>query len=246
MKISIALSGGAARGAFHLGVLEALDEKGFQIEAISGSSIGSIVGASYACGISPKEQLDFFCSKEFKKIIKFNYFKHSLLKIDEKNSILKEIMPAKNLEDVKIKTYITTIDLVSGKIVRFDKGDSIALCLASSALMPLFKPIEYKNYKLADGGIMDNLPIEPLKKHNLPIFGVDLHPNESNFKDTMSGILKRMIVLAWRANVQKNINECDLYITNQKLSNYSLFKFKHLEDMFDLGYETTMLITSKD
>ena len=54
MKINLVLSGGAARGAFHLGIIEALLENGVEIEAISGSSIGAIIGVSLAAGVSPK------------------------------------------------------------------------------------------------------------------------------------------------------------------------------------------------
>ncbi len=242
MKISLALSGGAARGAFHLGAIEALLEKGYKIEAISGSSIGAIIGASLASGVSPKEQLHIYKSKEFRKIFKMNFFKGSLVKIDKGQEIVKKIVPIKNLEDAKIKLYITTIDLFSGKIVVFDRGNAKKIVLGSSALIPLFKPVKYKNYRLADGGIMDNLPVAPLKREDLPIFAIDLHPDEVGYKNSFAGILKRMIFLAWRSSVQKSKSSCDLYITDPKLNEYSLFKFKHLDDLFDLGYKRTMEI----
>ncbi len=246
MKISLALSGGAARGAFHLGVIEALVENGFEIGVISGSSIGAIVGVSYASGVSPKEQLEIFCSSELKKVIKFNYLRRSLLKIDIKNQFVEKIIPIKNIEDTKIKVYVTTIDLISGKVIRFEKGDAKTLCMASSALIPLFKPISYENWQLADGGIMDNLPTKPLKEHNLPIIGVDLHPKEIGFKNSFSGLIARTLYLSWRANTINHINDCNIYITNDKLTKYGLFKTTHLRDLYELGLQSAKKITPKD
>lgn len=243
MKISLALSGGAARGAYHLGVLEALEENDIEVEVISGSSIGAIIATSYASGVSPKEQLEIFSSKAFKKAFKFNYFKDGMFRIDLKKDVLKELVPIKDLADASKKLYITTIDLESGEIIRFTKGDAISLCIASAAVVPIFRPIAYQDYKLVDGGIMDNLPVSPLKKYGFPIFGVDLHPTQKGFKDSLGGTIKRTIFLGWRASVQTQIKECDLYITDEALSNYPLFRFKNLKEMYKLGYDTALRLT---
>ena len=243
MKISLALSGGAARGAFHLGVLQALEENNMEIVAISGSSIGAIIGTSYAAGVSPKEQLEIFQSKSFKKAFKFNNFKNGFFRIDRQKEILKELVPIENIEDTDIKLHITAIDLESGRIVRFTKGKAIPLCIASAAVVPFFKPISYEGYQLVDGGIMDNLPTSLLMDYGFPIFGVDLHPQKDGFTPSLSGIIKRTIFLMWRTSVINHIKLCDLYITHPNLSNQSLFRLKNLQEMFDLGYETTLPLT---
>jgi NTE family protein len=79
MKINLALSGGAFRGAFHLGFLEAIDGK-IEINAIAGSSIGALIGASYVCGVKPQKQLELLKSKAFKKVFKFNSLLKAFLK----------------------------------------------------------------------------------------------------------------------------------------------------------------------
>ncbi|HHD77251.1 MAG TPA: patatin [Campylobacteraceae bacterium] len=243
MKVCLALSGGAARGAYHLGVLAALEENDIEVVAISGSSIGAIIGASYASGVSPEEQLEIFRSKTFKKAFKFHSLRNGFLRIDKQKEILKELVPVERIEDMRIKLYVTTIDLYSGNIMRFDRGDAVSLCVASGAVVPLFKPVAYEGYHLADGGIMDNLPVEPLLQYGFPIFGVDLHPQQSGFTNSFSGIVKRTLFLLWRASVQRQISQCDLYITDEKLTGYSLFRLKKLQEMFDLGYEKTRLLT---
>lgn len=245
MKINLVLSGGAARGAFHLGVLKAIDELGFEVVAISGSSIGAIIGASYASGVKPQEQLKIFRSKAFKKAFEFNYFQKSVFSINTKKKILQELIPVQNLEQMAIKMFITTMDLKTGEIVRFDKGDTKTLCVASSALVPMFHPVSYENYELVDGGVLDNLPIEPLLNSKYPLVGIDLHPLEYEYKNSFLGILKRTLFLMWRANTQKNLLHVDLYISDKKLSSFSLFSFKKLQKLFDLGYERGMILLSE-
>lgn len=240
MKIAVVLSGGAARGAFHLGVLHALEEKGYQISAVSGSSIGAIIAMSYASGVSPVKQLEVFKSKEFKKAFRFNSLTKGIFRIDQKKDILKKLVPVTNMEESKIPVHITATDLNSGKLICFTRGEAIPLCIASSAVVPFFQPIVYDSYFLVDGGIMDNFPLLPLKQYGLPIVGVDLHPAEEGFKNSMVGVLKRMLFLVWRASVKHQIASCDVYITHEKLSEYSLFRLKNLDALFELGYKTTM------
>lgn len=63
---------------------------------------------------------------------------------------------------MKIPTFVTCVDLHSGNVIRFDRGETIKLAIASSALIPIFRPIAYGEYLLVDGGFMDNLPVKPL------------------------------------------------------------------------------------
>ena len=162
LKISLALSGGAARGAFHLGVIAALERNNVEIAAVSGTSIGAVIAVSVGSRVSAFDMLRLFKSRAFRKVFQFNYFKKGILRINEKATILKEIAPIDRLEQMKIPTFVTCVDLPSGEIVRFNEGETIKLAIASSALIPIFRPIVYENYTLIDGGFMDNLPVEPL------------------------------------------------------------------------------------
>jgi NTE family protein len=239
MKINLVLSGGAARGAFHLGAIEALLDMGYEIAAISGSSIGAIIGVSFAAGVSPREQLALYKSKEFRKVFRFYSFRKGLIKIDKEKPIIKKLVPIERLEDLKIETTITTIDLQSGKIVRFSKGDAVKLAVASGSIAPIFKPVKYEAFSLVDGGVMDNLPASVFKESDLPIVAVDLHPMQEGFKNSSLGILKRVLFLSWRASVEHQIGSCDYYISNKKLSTYPLFRLKKLDELFELGYKET-------
>lgn len=241
MKFALVLSGGAARGAFHLGVLHFMEENDIQIDAYSGSSIGAIISASHASGISAKEQLKIFSSNDLKKVLKFNYFKNGLIKIDTEHKILKEILPISKLEDLPKKVYVNAYDVKKKELHYFDKGDTHTLCIASSALVPLFKPISYEKMYLIDGGLIDNLPVRPFLNEEHHICSVDLIPRRQYIKKRKSfnpiKIAKRKIFSHWIDNANYSIQHSDQYITNQKILNFKMFTFKELNECFNFGYK---------
>lgn len=237
-EISLALSGGAARGAYHLGVLHFLDKQNIKVKAISATSIGSIIGASYAGGVTPKEQLEIFKSKEFKDIFSLNLFGGSFLKADYKAKIIERLLPVKNLEDLDIPLHVTAVDIQTGEENYFSSGNTQLICLASSALVPIFAPVEYDGNKLIDGGIVNHMPTEPLKQYPYKIVGVDLHPvYPKNINNSIFSNFKRAIFIRAYKRSAAFENLCDIYISSPKLENYSIFSLKHLDEMFKLGYE---------
>lgn len=78
-RISLALSGGGARGAYHLGVLQYMDEIGVEIDSISGTSIGALVGVSYASGVNQKINWKFLNQKNLNLFFHLNHLVHLFL-----------------------------------------------------------------------------------------------------------------------------------------------------------------------
>lgn len=241
MKFGLVLGGGAARGAFHLGVLHYLEEQNIHIDTYSGSSIGAIIAVSHASGIRAKEQLKIFSSNEIKKTLKFNYFKNGLIKIDSNHHILNELLPIKKLEELPKKVFVNAYDTKKKELHYFDKGDSHPLCMASSALIPIFKPIVYNHMNLIDGGLFDNLPIKPLMDGKHQICTIDLLPRKillskkRNFNPIKK--LKKRIFANWINNVNFSIQHSDIYITHQNILNFKMFTFKELNECFEFGYK---------
>lgn len=239
-KLALCLSGGAARGAFHLGVLAYLEDNAIEIEAYSGSSIGAIISCAHASGIEARKQLEIFKSNEIKKALKFNYFKNGLLRINKEHHILNTLLPIKKLEDISKSVYINAYDTKTKKIHYFNEGDTQTLCIASSALIPIFKPIHYEHKYLIDGGLFDNMPIIPLQDKDYEIFCIDLMPkSEKNQKkrfDLLKPLKKKLFQTRFN-NGNYSIQHCDVYITHPQLRQTSMFTFKGLEETFDLGYK---------
>ncbi|WP_345994037.1 patatin-like phospholipase family protein [Sulfurimonas sp. HSL-1716] len=236
-EITLALSGGAARGAYHLGVLQFIEESDIEVKAISATSIGAIIGASWLSGVSAKEQLAIFKSKEFKKIFRFNFFRNSIYRLDSTAKIVQKLVPKKNIQDFDIPFYVTAVDLNSGQNLYFDSGDIKTLCFGSSALVPIFAPVRYNGYKLADGGFIDHIPTQPLKAFPFEIVAVNLHPIcKREVNDGIMSYIKRVLYISmYRDTFDAKINS-DIYITSKKLLDYSIFSFYHFDELFELGY----------
>ncbi len=232
MKISLALGGGAARGAFHLGVIAACERLGIEIAAVSGTSIGAVIAVGVGSGVSAFDMIRLFKSDAFRKVFVFNYFRKGLLRIDEKAAILKEIAPIETLEQMKIPTFVTCVDILQGEVLYFSSGESIKLASASSALIPLFSPIAYKHYRLIDGGFMDNLPIKPLLAFDNPLFSVNLYPLHVNHALS----LKRAIFLSIFASSKPQMEQSDVCISASELDHFGMFTFRELMRCFELGY----------
>lgn len=238
-KISLVLSGGGSRGAYHLGVIKALEELGFEISAISGASIGSIVGASYLSGKKPEEILEFFMKEKFKKALKFNLFRGGVFKIDYNHSVLDEILDTKykNIEDLPKPLYVCVANLKKGYAEYKSSGNLKELVCASSSLYPVFSAVVHNGEKLVDGGFVDNFPINPLLDKESKILGVNLHPNV--YKEGQS-TLKRVIFVSWySAGMDEKKKKCDYYLTSNELSEHFILKVKCIDKLYTLGYEKT-------
>lgn len=228
-NIAIALGGGAARGAFHLGILDFCEKHNIDIKAYSGSSIGAIISASHASGIKAKEQLKIFSSKDAKQAIKFNYFRNGLLKIDTSNKIIKELLPIEKIEDIPKPIWVSAYDLKKKELHYFNSGNTLTLCMASSALIPIFKPISYNGMYLIDGGLFDNIPIKPLENKGYNIYSVDLFAKEKEHKlKKFNPIksLKKTIFKQLHENHRYSLENTNYYLGNSHIRSFSLFTFK--------------------
>jgi NTE family protein len=245
-EIVLALSGGGARGAYHLGVLHYLDEQNIGVKAICSTSIGSIIAVSYASGVAPKEQLEILKSKSLKKMFSFAWLKESVFKVDMDSKVIDALVKKQKLEDLSIPVYVTALDLQNGDEIVFSSGDIKTICQASSALVPVFKPVEYEGRVLVDGGFYNYLPFDPLKKYNLPIVGVNLYPLLKNkSRPRLISYLKKVIAIKMykRVNMQKDL--LDFYISNDELANFSIFSLKNFDELFEMGYkEAKKLLTN--
>jgi NTE family protein len=246
-EVVLALSGGGARGAYHLGVLHCLDEQNIEVKAICATSIGSIIAASYASGVSPKQQLELLKSKEIKKLFRFRWFNKSLFTIDMQAPILKKLVPVSKIEQLRIPLYITASDMQSGATKTFSSGEIHPICKASSALTPIFEPVSIDGSIYIDGGFKNHIPIEPLLEYNLPIIAVNLHPFVNNA--TVSGFysyLKRAIVMGMGTNVSYAQEKSRYFIESSKLTDYSILSLKNFDKLFELGYqEAKRCLTNK-
>ncbi|HIQ30979.1 MAG TPA: patatin-like phospholipase family protein [Aquifex aeolicus] len=245
MKINLVLSGGAARGIAHIGVIKALEDMGFSIEAVSGSSAGALVGVFYAGGYSPEDMLALVKETRWFSLLKPGIPRRGLFSFSKAQATLEELLGVQRLEDLGKKVYVCVTDLLSGRTLYLSEGDIVPMILGSCALPGVFEPVRYGNYVFIDGGITNNLPVEPFERSSFVKVGVDVNPmGEVSSVGTMVHVLVRSFFLALRSNADKRRELCDVLIEPDLLG-YSPLNVRKADELYALGYEKTTAVMER-
>lgn len=238
LKVGLALSGGGIRGISHLGVLKGLNEAGIFPTKLSGTSAGAIVGAMYCNGYQPNEIL--------KIIVETNYFKFmrpaislkGILKMNIVGDLFKLYLTHNSFSDLKIPLTIAATDIIKGKVVYFSDGELINPILASSCIPGMFDPIIIKERPFVDGGVLNNLPVEPLEGFCDFVIGVNCNhlPEETNIRN-MKSLIERSVIMSMNYNVYSRKSKCDFFIEAEGLGKYGVFDIKKAPQLFQAGYD---------
>ena len=162
-KIGLTLGSGAARGLTHIGVLKALDELDIKIDCISGTSIGALIGAGYAMGMSWQEMEEIALKTDWKlmtKIFSPTLSLSSLTNDRYLNEFLKGIFGDITFEDLKISLGVVAADIESGKMLVINSGSILKAVRASISIPVIFSPVSYESYHLVDGGLVNPTPVD--------------------------------------------------------------------------------------
>ncbi len=165
-KISLVLSSGGARGLAHIGVIERLEEEGFEIAAIAGSSIGAVIGAFYACGqletykkwVLNLDRLDLF------NLFDFTISTKGFIKGDKLFRSLEELIDDRPLERLRIPFTAIATDIVNQKEVLFESGSMYTALRASTAIPTVIRPVVKDGIELIDGGVINPMPMDRVKR----------------------------------------------------------------------------------
>lgn len=181
-KVSLVLGSGGARGLVQIGVIRSLEAKGYEIDEVVGCSIGSLIGAAYVEGKLDKleEWMKVITKRQVFKLMDFTNPKFGLLKGQRVFESLKEIFPDKHIEDMNIPFRAIATDMISEKEVVFEKGSVYKAIRASIAIPAVFTSIESEDWNLVDGGVINPLPINYVrrKRRNIVIaVNLDGKPN---------------------------------------------------------------------
>lgn len=178
MKIGIALGGGIGYGFAHVGVLKVLEASGLNFDIVSGTSVGSIVGALYAAGKSAAEIEKITAEVQWQDLLKLIIPKEGLVSLENLEDFLKKACGCKNIEDMPIKFSAVATDLVKGKSMVFDSGPVTKAVRASCSIPGIFTPLHIDGAILVDGGVTNNIPVDVVKKQGADfIIGVDVLTN---------------------------------------------------------------------
>ena len=242
-SIGLALSGGGVRGISHLGVLKALNEVGIFPNQISGSSAGAIVGVMYCQGYSPDDVLKIVIETNYFKLMRLAISWKGLFNLDSLAELLKTYLPVDEFSALKIPLHVAATDIGKGEVVFYNSGRLIEPILASSCIPGMFEPIEYDSRYLVDGGVLNNLPIEPLKEKSDLVIGVNCnHLPELGKVRNVKNLLERAVMMNLNFNVYTRKGACDYFIEAPGLGKYSVFDLKKAPELFQAGYEEAMRV----
>lgn len=247
----IAFGGGGARGLAHIHVIEALDEMGISPVAISGSSIGAIMGAGMAAGMSGKEIHEHarsilsrrteIASRMWKaRPGSFAEAMKGGLHVSQFNveRILKAFLPRavpENFADLKIPLKVTATDFFGHKLAVFSDGDLHSALAASAAIPAVFRPVVRDGRVLIDGGIYNPVPFDLIEHDADIIIAVDVvgGPTEAESKqpssmDLMFGATQLMM----QSIITNKLSQCrpDILI-RPPVSRFRVLDFMKIESV---------------
>jgi NTE family protein len=275
--IGVALEGGGALGMAHIGVLQWLEEHHIPVDRISGTSMGSMVGAFYATGSTPTQMRALAVSDAFTRVftlqtpyselsfrrrqdryelpaaltvgLRHHLFLRNGLLIDRGvNEFLTSNLPNDNNQELDynqlpIPFRCVATDLNTLESVTFASGPLPQAVRASISIPGVFPPVQDRNgHYLVDGGILDNLPTDVLKRelHAGVIIAIHLDDAALSSADTSSalGVLNR----AFDAGIQHNVAEAERLadvVVNVQVGSFSATDYTRAALLIDAGYKAT-------
>jgi len=240
-SIGLCLSGGGARGIFHIGVLQALEEKNIRPAVMSGTSAGALIGVLYSAGCSAKEIFQIASEANWFKFITPQLPNGGLIGMEYLEGLLKEHLLHDAFESLQIPIRVTACNLSQGKLEIFESGPVIQAVLASCSVPMLFKPVNMGADMYLDGGILSNLPAGLIRHLCERLIGVSLTPIVAMEHDALSSswkILNRVLELTIDNNTSIDRAMCDLIIESPRIAAIPKYKLGEAAYLHQLGYET--------
>lgn len=189
--VSLVLSSGGARGLAHVGVIEELESRGYEIAEIAGCSAGALVGGMYSIGKMP-EFKDWICNLDrvdVFSLMDFTFSSRGFIKGEKVYNALKKVVQDCQIEDLPIPFSCNAVDYKTGREVIFREGSLYAAIRASGSIPSVFQPARHHRHEYIDGGVVNPVPISLITNHEnrmlvvVEVNGPDIHYVEPPKKD---------------------------------------------------------------
>ena len=240
VRIGISLSGGGARGAAHIGVLQALLEEGLGPCVVAGTSAGAIIGSLYAAGLQPQQMLDFIQESKMIKLLSFKPLRAVLGELTYLKERLAEVIPHDRFEALHLPLFVAISNLNTGKVEIRSSGELFSVIAASSSIPLVFSPVRIDGQQYVDGGLLCNLPVKPLVSRCDFILGVNVMPAveiDGRSIQHVFSIATRCFDLSIQANTLPHLPFCNLLLEPVRVSKYHIFQFASYREIYEIGYE---------
>ncbi len=239
--IGLALSGGAARGIAHVGVLRALIENNVPIDCIAGTSAGSIVGGAYAAGMPVEEIAEFGCSLRWRDIGRMTMSRLGVQSNERLEQYLRMRLPLTRFEDLPIPFAAVATELKTGAaVVLRDEGDVPFAIRASCAIPGWYVPvIDEQGRQLVDGGLVAVIPVSVTRSLGADIvIAVDVNAAGATFLGPTSsviGVVLQSMLVVQKTASRYQLAAADLVIT-PKVGHIRWDEMGRAEELIEAGY----------
>ena len=245
--LGIALGAGGARGIAHIGFLKALDEEGIRPDFLSGSSMGSIIGACYAKGMTPDAMRDICRGLKAGDIVNVGLMpisKLGLMKWTKTRRLMTSFLEDCEFSDLAIPFSCVAVDLKTGKLQVFREGNVLDAIFASSSMPTVFRPVEKDGMIFVDGGVLCRVPVRQVKDMGADVVvAVDVLGKCSEVEKVpkMFSLLPRVYDLIDTEKTQSQRRAARRYTDfwiEPAMGNVSQYKLKYSEEVYEAGYHS--------
>jgi len=236
--VGLSLSGGAIRGVAHIGVIKALEENDIRVDYVSGTSAGSLVGCLYAAGYSPDKILEVFQDTSLFNLFTVGLPKFGITDLSYVEKKVRELIPDNSFESLEKKFFASVTNLSTGENEIISEGELSQVVVASSSIPILFKAQQIGAHLYVDGGVLNNLPVEPLRPISDILIGVNVSPirqTKSEDLDSLMEIGFRTLDLVTWNNVERRLSQCDVII-EPGAQGYGFFELNKAKEIYEVGY----------
>lgn len=272
-RIGLALSGGGALGLTEIGVIQWMEDNHIPVDRVAGTSMGAIIGAMYAVGMSASEMKEFaekvnwdqalapepgysqlsFRRKQDRREFLINAplgLKHGLsgpsgynpgqgvgLLLDR---IAFPVGGLSSFDELPIPFRCVATDMQSGEAVVLHDGSLAQAVRASMAIPGIFTPVQIQDRLLADGGMVQNIPVETVREMSPDVvIAVELHlpPGEIKELNTLTGVLSRAIDVMIMQNERRSLEHADTRISVD-MSGFFVNDYSRVREFIALGYKS--------
>ena len=241
-KIGLALSGGAARGMAHVGVLRALLEHGIPIDCIAGTSAGSIVAAAFASGMPIDEIADFGRKLRWRHIGRITMSRFGVQSNARLERYMRERLPVTKFEDMPIPFAVVATDLKTGEAVVMKGEGDVPFAIRASCTIPgWYVPVSDKEGRqLVDGGLVAVIPSNVTRALGADIvIAVDVNTEGATFissSGSVIGVLLQSMMVVQKIVSRTQLEMSDLVIS-PKVGHIRWDQVRRAGELMAAGYE---------
>lgn len=244
-RIGVVLSGGGALGYAHIGALQALEEQGIKADCIAGSSMGALVGVMYAAGMTPEDIYNLVLKERFNdrrrilgpitrggKRLGFASLKHV-------RKTLQQQLP-ESFDSLPRRYFVCVTDITDSEEKVISHGANLVeYVLASASIPAVFEAIEIEGHYYVDGGVLNNLPAQYIRKECDLLIGVDVHPDAQHIPvvENILDVATLTLHTLMNNNSEEGGSLCDHLVEPRANEQYKAFDFDNFEDIYKIGYD---------